>query len=114
MNEMERRYYDWIRTDSAVTCVLFNQVTLHLAKGLKYTPDFYVVRKCGDGYASIEFHETKGRAKSNSARVRVGINKYKTAGEMFQEFTFILVGEDDKGWYFERYEAGELRQWRRT
>jgi len=68
----------------------FETITLKLANGVRYTPDFFV-RLVSDEY---EFHEVKGGFIRDDARVKV-----RVAAEMFP-FRFYLCQRISKrdGW----------------
>ena len=70
----------------------FEPVTLTLARGSGYTPDFMVIGTDG----SVEFAETKGFWRE-AARVRI-----KVAATLFPEFTLIAYRKrpkaDGGGW----------------
>jgi hypothetical protein len=75
----------------------FEPVTLRLAPGSGYTPDFMIVACDG----TIDFAEVKGFWRE-AARVRL-----KVAADLFREFSFIayrkLAKKDGGGWTTEPF-----------
>ena len=68
----------------------YESVTLHLARGLRYTPDFLVCVYVGGsrGIAQkIEFREVKGWSKNR----RDGLTRLKMAAAHYPWWTFKLV-----------------------
>ena len=70
---------------------LYEPISLHLAKGSQYTPDFMVVMNDGE----VQFHETKGFMRE-AAFVRL-----KVAAAKFWHFRFFLVKSGKGGWSIE-------------
>lgn len=64
----------------------FEPMSLRLAKGSSYKPDFMVI----DAEGLVEFHETKGFMRE-AANVRL-----KVAAEKFPEFVFRLIRKRTK------------------
>jgi hypothetical protein len=73
--------------------------SLKLADGVRYNPDFLVVRLDG----IIEMHEVKGGYKKDSKRYDKGRIKFRTAAEVFPWFQFVWVTCVKGKWNFERY-----------
>jgi hypothetical protein len=101
MNASEEAYARHLEAETQAGRVLMwarEPVTLRLAKGCRYLPDFMVVSADN----RIEFHEVKagGAAKVNSKwrhPHRDGIVKIKVAADKFP-FRFILASPCKGGW----------------
>jgi hypothetical protein len=95
MNSLEAEYAALLeirrRTDTDVAWYAFEAVTLKLAKDLRYTPDFLVMRMDG----MLECHETKGYWQDDA------LAKIKMAAEKFP-FRFMAIQKlpkkDGGGW----------------
>lgn len=105
MNKTEAAYDALLCAQEAQGAIVrhrFESVTLLLAPGCRYTPDFMVVNDITD----IEFHEVKcGRRRKSGNRgphmeddARV---KLLTAARLYPEFTFILAWLDQGQWLVE-------------
>lgn len=102
MNKTEGRYALWLRMlrdRGAIESFQFEAVSLRLADGARYTPDFFVVRPTGE----IECHEVKGFWRE-AARVRI-----KVAADKFP-FRFIAVKEGKGGWQYENFTDPETHK----
>ena len=91
MNKLESAYVEQLAIGQAAGRVLhfgFECITLRLADGVRYTPDFFVVRPGG----KFEFHETKGFMRDD-ARI-----KLKVAAQIYPWFTFHLVQHKKRAW----------------
>lgn len=116
MNDGERAWKQQLETvalslplegmSSVVEKVLFEKMTLVLAKRTRYTPDFMVLLSDGN----IEFHEVKGSWKApgqEDSRVKI-----KVAAEMFPWFVFRSVVAKKRakklggGWDFQVEQIG--------
>ena len=73
--------------------------SLKIAEGVRYNPDFLVVRLDG----VIELHEVKGGYKADSKRYDKGRIKFRTAAEAFPWFQFVWVTWQKGQWQVERY-----------
>ena len=73
--------------------------SLKIAEGVRYNPDFLVVRLDG----VIEFHEVKGGYKKDSKRYDKGRIKFRTAAEAFPWFQFVWVTWQKGQWQVEKY-----------
>jgi len=74
----------------------FEGMSIKLAKGSTYKPDFYCLLANGE----IELHETKGRWME-AARVRI-----KVAAELYPEFRFVAIQKGKRGetrWKLEEF-----------
>lgn len=75
----------------------FEEVTLKLADGVRFTPDFIVVRKVElvnlHTNWITEFHETKGGFIRDDARI-----KFQVARKQFPFFRFKMMQYKDKQW----------------
>ncbi len=83
MNQTEKRYAEYLgclRDIGQIEWFSFEGITLRLAKGLRLTPDFFVMRAGG----VLECHEVKG-FWADDAKAKV-----KMAAELFP-FRFIAV-----------------------
>ena len=108
MNKVESAYalfLDHLKQAGGVKTYRFESVTLLLAPGCRYTPDFFV--ECKDG--SLECHEVKTRWRNAKQRgpnmtddARV---KLLTAARLYPEFNFVLAWLDGNGgWHMENIE----------
>ena len=100
LNLMERRfaenYLDVERREARVMWWAFESITLRLAKGSRYTCDFFGVARVGEGIV-LRAYETKGHQES-AAAVRL-----KVAARLFPWIEFFKVKEPSRGAYtFER------------
>lgn len=123
MNKLEQRYHDHLRLRFLAGEILqfgYEEITLKLAKDLRYTADFWV--QLPDGM--IEFHETKGTKKhtvkdADGAKVKTGRlvpyfgdegakPKLAVAAAKFP-FRFVVVFEDKANgqWLMEEYSEVE-------
>ena len=90
MNKLEADYASYLELqvfNKNVHDYEYEAVTLRLAKGSRYTPDFMVIK--ADGL--VEFHETKGFWRE-AARVRI-----KVAADRFPWFRFVAIQRGKKG-----------------
>lgn len=72
MNKTEARYAEDLelgRRNGAYLWWAFEPITLRLAKGARFTPDFAVLTSAG----ALEFHETKGGFIREAAMVRLKV-----------------------------------------
>lgn len=84
MNKTEMRYSVELQARKLageIRWFAFEPITLRLASGAKYTPDFAVLTASG----ALEFHETKGGFIREAAMVRL-----KVAASLYP-FRFVLV-----------------------
>lgn len=70
----------------------YEGISIKLADGAKYTPDFAVVNSAGE----LEFHETKGHWRE-AARVRI-----RVAAEL-NPFRFVAITRGSQGWQREEF-----------
>ena len=90
MNKLEAAWAWGLKANVNVERFVYEGMSLRLADGTRYTPDFFVVKKDG----LIEFHETKGPVYREAARVRLHV-----CAEMYPEFRFLLIRQHPKvGW----------------
>jgi hypothetical protein len=98
MNKLEAAYAKHLDEEGVEW--LYERISLVLRhggkgkKGLRYLPDFFVVREECAGYdgetdSFIEFHEVKG-GKKMKGRPKSLVH-LKAAAEMFPQFRFFLV-----------------------
>lgn len=94
-NKTERAYalqLEALKQGGNIMHYEFESVTLKLADGTRYTPDFFVVVK--DHFACyFEFHEVKGGHIWDDSKV-----KFKVARKMFPWFKFKMLQYKDKQW----------------
>jgi len=91
MNNLERRYYDHLRTlqlAGKIHSFAYERHNLKLADRTYYKPDFEVMLPDG----TIEFHETKGFMQED-ANVKI-----KVAADQFPQYVFRLVQWKNKTW----------------
>lgn len=94
MNKLEEAY-SWVlearKRAGEIQWWGYEQMTLKLADGVRYTPDFAVLTLGINTTGQLEFHEVKGYMRDD-ARV-----KLKVAAAMFP-FKFLLVRKSGQGW----------------
>ena len=97
MNRTEESYADWLDSRRpAVKAWWFEQITVVLPGGVRYTPDFLVQLVTDE----LQFHEVKGRWEDD-ARV-----KMKVAASIFPGRWFgvtVVPKRDGGGWSFEEF-----------
>ena len=89
MNKLETEWDEHLAAELAagrISAYWYEPVSLRLAKGASYKPDFMVID--ADGY--VELHETKGYMQE-AANVRI-----KVAADKFPQFVFRLVKKRTK------------------
>lgn len=94
MNGAEAEFYQRLemrRLAGDLCAIHFEQVTLKIAKDVRYTPDFFTVAKDG----LIAFYEVKGFFRDDS-RVKI-----LAASAMFPYFTFHLARKVRGAWEVE-------------
>ena len=89
MNKTEAAYEARLKDEPGVVEVRFEAITLKLADGVRYTPDFLVVRyplnaDWDKQYLLAELHEVKGGWVDAKSRVKI-----KAAAHLFPWFDFI-------------------------
>lgn len=104
-NKTERTYalqLEALKQAGEIAHYGFEEVTLKLADGTRYTPDFFVVKEVrllnqelGHSlpYYLFEFHEVKGGHIWDDSKV-----KFKVARKMFPWFKFKMLQYKDKMW----------------
>lgn len=99
MNNLERKYaahLDTLKLAGDIKYWRFEELTLKLADGCRYTPDFWVVMPD----ETVEIHESKGFWRDDAR------TKIKCAAAKFHEFVFRGVQWSKKdGWTYERFGA---------
>lgn len=108
MNKVEAAYDSFLTQQKDVGMIIrhrYESVTILLAPGCRYTPDFMVYRISthGTGLLVSEFHEVKGTRKRKSGVIGPHIEddarvKLLTAAKLYPEFTFKLVWLDRGRW----------------
>ncbi len=105
MNSTERAFSLFVRSQHHGATILAQQITLLLANGVRYTPDFIVVAESSDPEpfpASFGFfaYEVKGFMRDDAAV------KIKVAASLYPWITFRLVTKkrkkDGGGWAIEQ------------
>ncbi len=99
MNKTETLYARILEGKKSVGSIhsfRFESITLQLAPGCRYTPDFEVVTSEPWEGLEIEFHEIKSGRKRKSGNVGPHMEddarvKLLTAAELYPEFTFYLA-----------------------
>jgi hypothetical protein len=77
----------------------YEAVTLKIANGCRYTPDWYVVEWLGgDGTSKAQFYEVKARDMIWDD----AIVKIKVAAQKFPQFEFYLCAYSKTGWTIEK------------
>lgn len=84
LNKTEADFLDHLRAKYPRATVLPHGMTLLIANGCRYTPDFYLEFEGGDGRPAL--YEVKGKKAWDDAIV-----KLKVAAARFQAFDFWLV-----------------------
>ncbi len=99
MNPTETRYsqlLDVMKSSGELVWWAFEGITLKLAEGSRYTPDFFVMRPDG----TLECHEVKGRWIGDAK------TKMRVAAEKFP-FKFVAIfaklKRDGGGWEIEDF-----------
>ena len=98
MNSLESKYalhLEAKRIAGEIFAYAFESITLKLAEGCRYTPDFLVINR----EMECEFHEVKG-FWVDDARVKI-----KVAASKFP-FRFVGVQYKKKEWQFEEFAGG--------
>lgn len=86
-------YLDALKSRGEVSWWAYEVITLKLADGATYTPDFAVVMADGE----LQFHETKGHWRE-AAKVRIKVAAGQTP------FRFIAIKKDKRlGWKREEF-----------
>lgn len=94
LNKTEAAWGDWLRA-AFPSCAIHEQsVTLRLANGCRYTPDFAVLDASGPGAVSI--YEVKGFMRDDAAV------KIKVAAAQFPAWAFWLVWRKAGQWQQQR------------
>jgi len=92
-NKEEADFGRILSTWPGVKRFVFEGITLRIANGARYTPDYYVVLTDG----TLCFYEIKGLRRA------AGILALKVAANQFPEFQFLIAEFDRKtGWTIER------------
>jgi hypothetical protein len=107
MNSTEARYalvLDHAKSNSLIESYAFEAFTLKLANGVRYTPDFMVVRS---GF--IELHEVKAGRIDKAGNIKAITEdasriKLKIAAEQYP-FRFMLAVLSKQGWKIEEIEG---------
>ncbi len=92
MNKLETRYYEVLKQIFPGAPIKIQAMTLKLANGLRYTPDFIVF-----GKHRMVAIETKGKWVDGDS-----IPKLKMAAAVWPEIQFTLVWEDGAGHWREQ------------
>ena len=96
MNKTEAAFWNWLKTETTTTHNTAQSITLKLANGVRYTPDFVSVIPSGNGRAAIvTAYEVKGFMRDDAAV------KLKVAARAYPWIQFNLVTRDGAGWKIE-------------
>lgn len=90
MNGTERQFHEMLLTRGYAK-VEFEAITLTLARGARYTPDFYCTLEFGK--FEITFYECKNNFIREASLVRL-----KVAARLYPEFRFILAQKKNGIW----------------
>lgn len=107
MNKVETAYaamLEELKLVGQVKTWRFEAVTLKLAEGCRYTPDFQIVMNDGRinmVEVKVRWRTAKQRGPNMEADARV---KLLTAARLFPEFTFELAWFDGVAWHVEQIE----------
>lgn len=100
MNKTEMRYAEMLEMKKRTGEIFdyqFEGITLKLATGVRYTPDFVVIRKVEminlHTNWITEFHEVKGGFIRDDARI-----KFQVARKQFPCFSFKMMQYKDGSW----------------
>jgi hypothetical protein len=92
---MSKTEMEYERTYLSRVAHKFEGITLKMANGHRYTPDFYV---CPEGNV-IELHEVKGGYKLQSyGRAKLAFDQAKIE---YPEFKFVWATKTKDGWRFQ-------------
>lgn len=95
LNKTEAAWGDYLRANCSHECEIHEQaVTLRLANGCRYTPDFAVLHAFAPGSGS--FYEVKGWMRDDAAV------KIKVAAAQFPAWAFWLVWRKAGQWQQQR------------
>ena len=105
MNKSEAQYaalLEGLKASGQIAGYGFEAITLKLAEGCRYTPDFAVWRASG----ALEFHEVKAARRRKSGRVGAHMEddarvKILTAAKLFPFATFFVVWLNQGKWVIE-------------
>ncbi len=89
----ELSYLGPMLVDGALRVVRFEAVTLRLANGLVYTPDFWAITRANE----TVFYEVKGPYIREDGKI-----KLKMAAQTYPDYTFYLARWADNEWWIER------------
>jgi hypothetical protein len=99
LNRTEQEFHDYINNDEDDLDPIHTQsVTLLLANGVRYTPDFIAISGC-NGELSVRAYEVKGYMRDDAAV------KIKVAARLYNWITFYIATKRAKknggGWSIE-------------
>lgn len=92
MNKLEAEFKAWYEKNTFRFALHYESITLKLANGTRYTPDF---SKCGQ--FGIVFYEVKGKWFTDDSNVKI-----KVAANQWPEFQFWLAWKQDGQWQTQR------------
>lgn len=92
LNKTEAAWGDYLRASMPGRPVLAQSITLRLANGCRYTPDFAAINWCG----APAFYEVKGFMRDDAAV------KIKVAAAQFPAWAFWLVWKSKGAWQQQR------------
>ncbi len=93
MNKTEAAFYEHLQANNSEALVLPQSITLRLANGVRYTPDFITVRKARSTISAVycEAYEVKGHMRDDAAV------KLKVAATAYPWISFRLVTRGKRG-----------------
>jgi hypothetical protein len=98
MNKTERAFFEWLKRESYDAHVLAHPITLRLANGVRYTPDFFTIEDGGTAHP-IKAYEVKGFMRDDAAV------KLKVAAKAYPWIKFTLVSKYKGGWEMQEIAA---------
>ena len=103
MNRLEASFHDYLKSLKTYSWIYPQSVTLLLANGVRYTPDFVCARFLSDscGFVFVAY-ETKGFMRDDA-----GV-KIKCAATMFPWIEFHLVTRKKGQWVIQKIEQGPV------
>jgi hypothetical protein len=91
LNKTEQAFSDWLRSNLTMTMVALPQaITLKLANGVRYTPDFFTI-EAYNGCHRLKAYETKGYMRDDASV------KLKVAATLYPWIRFHLVTKRSGG-----------------
>ncbi len=85
-------YLDGLKKAGDIQSISYEPITIRVAEGVRYTPDFLVITPDG----SLTFHEVKGYTKGLMASK--GMVKVKVAASQWPCWKFVIVTRNRGAW----------------